>query len=370
MEDKVKSFENEVIKQVYSTHAGEKILPYTKSLNVESEVMIFSASNIDLIDAYIHEEKRNYVLLDKDIDIKYLKKQFNNTWYIPTDLKFPTLILVDNTVLHIPFNLINTDIETYKGIREYYIFLIQTYVKRMSGNNFEYDIINPKTSKIRTHSVFKDLAKDDTWFISNTITNPNLVTTVFKKDLNQNYIKLDASQCNPLDVVRKKKLNCVIYNDKQVIELLTEFDFDLQHFSYNLVFDQISYKDAYAQRFYNLNGDLINVLDNIDETITLKLDYRQSQNRQYVDNEINKMIEALKPKKPTLKQTFKINFTQLKLSDFENLKKLTSEDILKEIKELELVDELYRSSKGLIALVSNPTVELLKYSNIKYIVSK
>ena len=370
MEDRVKHYENEPLNQVYSNHSGREITPFTNKLSVDSDVIIFSTSSLDLIDNYIHENKRNYILLDKDIDRKQIRKKHVNSWYIPTDLKLPSLVLVDNAIIHLPFNLTKKDNQTYNEIRSFYIYLIQTYVKKMSDIVLEYDIIHPNITKKRTYPSVQELAREGILMISDLFTIPDLVTTTFRSELNQDYIKLESQHSNPIDIVRKNKLNCGIYYNGEVIELLTEFEFELSNMSYKSVKKQITYKDAFNNAYYKFDGSLVAVESNLNETITIKLDYRQSINQSYVDNEINKLIESTKPKIPCLKQTFKILITQMKLSDFENLKKLTKDEVSKEVEEPELIEAIYKSSKGLVAVVNNPTEDLLKYKNLKYIISK
>lgn len=346
MQDKVKDLSNQTIRQVYKKHDGKELTSINDSIVIDNDYIIMTCSNLSLVKKYISPNKRTYILLDKSISSRdYSSAENESVWYIPTDLKLPNLLIADQSIYHVPFNLSQSNKNIFDDINGYLIYLIQKYVKK--AKEIEVDVLDPELKQVILHNGEVDCFKNSSAIISDNYSYSSIISSKLRKDLNINYTVLDTPYINYLDIIRDGKLNTIIIDNNLFVELCIQFDFNQNSYKHKEVFNTISYNQAYQDKYYNFSDELITIKDEIIENIDIKVDLIRKNDEKYIMSEANKLLNQSSNKEYALKQVFKFHVIEMKLSDFDNHKKLNNKEVEELIKQqLEDDVDIYKTKQG------------------------
>jgi len=366
MQDKIKDLSGQLVRQVYKIHNGQKLSPLTESIVIESDYIIMSCSNLSLINKYISPSKRTYILLDQSINSReYSKSDNDSVWYIPTDLKLPNLILADQMIYHVAYNLLQPDINIFNSIYAFFTYLIQKYVKKIK--ELEIDVFEPEFELIHYYSNEQETFEKCSAIMSDNYNFVNLFTSKIIKENKHDYKVLDILHIDYLDIIKDFKLNPVIFENNRFIELCIGFYIDIDSYQYKEVFNEISFQSAYNENFFDLNGESIIIKNEIIEYFDIKVDAKRRIDTKYLTNEANRKFEQSTNKSNALRLVFKYRLIDMKLTDFEAPKKLKDEEKEELLKQpFEDVD-VYRTKQGIVAIANNPTDDLIGNKSINYV---
>lgn len=364
---------NSIINEpIYMMHQGKLMSSNKLKIYTDANFLIVTCENIFLMKSFLQDDKRIYVLLDKNVDkASYEKLKRPNFWFIPTDLILPNLIITNEAIYHICLGLEMSIKNVVEDIYQYFLYLVQKYV----GNEtvLQEDVIEPETNCIEKYPSVSAL-NTRFGFVSNLYENTtqSIRSIAPKNNAYDKYLLLDGVFVNPLDCLEGQKLHCVIVGKDTFYLLKTGFDFDLSKYTYKTVMTKVTYEEAYDKTFYYLSNDeRVEIQKEKSISVEILVDLRTENDDTYIEKQLAKKMNTLELDQMSLSIRVKVNKKYLRLTDFSDAKRLSDEELKKQYPYLNQNEiSLYRSKYGTIAAIHPSQIQLLENVNVDFVVSK
>lgn len=357
------------LKNVYSIHPGKKITPYNSEILTDEDYIIISCSNMQLVERYFDTEKRVYVLLDKMImDNEYINKKLPNVWFIKTNLRLPNILLTENTLYLLTFNLIQDKPMIFKQVKQYFKSLIIKNVQNQKG--FDFDLIEEKFSTISRHENYDAVVKVSDYIISDVYEGPSILCSINKNQLDRPYKQLDTHILDPLSSVFNNTIKIFVIHDTHFDEIHTNIVFNIEEYSYRELHPKVTYKETKDQLYYDIKGNKVNIKSEIEIRSIIHVDFVRKHHKSFIENHIEQFIKKTEVQEPALSVSFKFTIKDYVIEDFTINKKL-SENRVKEILNITELDQnidIYDTKEGLVAVIDYYDKDLLIEQKVKFLI--